>query len=269
MDTTRRASHVAGIIPVDGAKLNFGMPWHECLNPVAENYHAIEKTIMSAASAGCNTIWLVTYGGTQKIIKKRIGSWVYDPKSVWDPMLPFMHKKEIPVYYISINPKDRNRRDSYCWSILYGIRVADYVSRAVSKWVTPSNYLVLSPYSVVSDEYCEQIRPLLKQNKNLLPTYNGKTFFDDMFIPFSITHDNSKICRKWARQNYDLFTTDTRDVELFSQLDLTAYDKNDLTQYYNISTWEGYQNFLSSDYSKSLSKPKYMVTHKWRGLIKA
>jgi hypothetical protein len=29
-------------------------------------------------------------------------------------------RKEIPIYYIPIHPKDRDRRDSYGWSVLYG-----------------------------------------------------------------------------------------------------------------------------------------------------
>ena len=144
LETNNFSDHIAGIIPVAGLPLSFNMPWHDCLMPVHEDYHAIERAVHTAAMAGCNTIWVVLHRETQPLIKEKLGEWVYDPKTVWVPPKTYWNKREIPVYYVAINPRDRNRRDSHAWSCIYGAKVASYTSRKLSKWVIPKRFLVVS-----------------------------------------------------------------------------------------------------------------------------
>jgi hypothetical protein len=51
--------HLAGIIPVAGHKLDFGMEWDESLAPICPNYTLIENAVYECAWAGCDTIWIV------------------------------------------------------------------------------------------------------------------------------------------------------------------------------------------------------------------
>ena len=51
--------HLAGIIPVAGQPLEFNMPWHDSLMPIAPDYLALERSVVECAYAGCETIWIV------------------------------------------------------------------------------------------------------------------------------------------------------------------------------------------------------------------
>ena len=58
------------------------------------------------------------------------------------------HKKPIPIYYVPVHPKDRNKRDCLSWSVLYGATTAKRVSSALSKWTMTNQYYVSFPYGV-------------------------------------------------------------------------------------------------------------------------
>ena len=49
--------HLAGIIPIAGQSLNFGMPFPDCMLPIARDYTLIESAVVECAFAGCDTIW--------------------------------------------------------------------------------------------------------------------------------------------------------------------------------------------------------------------
>jgi hypothetical protein len=74
--------HLAGIVPVTGAPLDFNLPWHDSLIPVAQDYLAIEHAVYECACAGVNTIWVVCKEGTTPLIRHRLGDWVHDPVEV-------------------------------------------------------------------------------------------------------------------------------------------------------------------------------------------
>ena len=125
--------HLAGIIPVAGPKLDFNLPWHDCLMPIAKDYLAIERSVLECAYAGCETIWVICDDDMQPLIRHRLGDYVNDP--VW----VYRHfdrekgekKKLVPIQYVPIHPRDKNKRDCYGWSILYGAKVADKASKDV------------------------------------------------------------------------------------------------------------------------------------------
>ena len=51
--------HLAGIIPIAGQPLEYGMPYPDCLLPIAPDYTMIEAAVVEAAFAGCDTIWII------------------------------------------------------------------------------------------------------------------------------------------------------------------------------------------------------------------
>lgn len=260
--------HTAAIIPVAGQPLDFNMPWDDCLMPVAADYHLIERAVHTAAMSGCNTIWIVCYREMQPIIKKKLGQWVYDPFNVWNKEMPFMTKREVPLYYVAINPKDRRRRDSQAWSVLYGAKVAHKVCQKISTWVTPTRFLVVSPYGVMNESVMEQMRQTIRNNsQELLFTHNNKTFLDNTHLPFTFTGEHYNACNRYFNDIYSGCDTEKTFADVFSPIDTSNYIKQDAGWFYKVDNWADYLSFLRTEEAKTI-RPKYMVTHKWRGLVK-
>lgn len=268
METNNLSQHLAGIVPVAGLPLDYNMPWHDSLMPIHQNYHAVERAVHTAAMAGCQTIWVVLHRESQPLIKKKITSWVYDPVHVWQKPNPFFSKKEIPVYYVAINPKDRGRRDSQAWSTIYGARVASYISLKISRWVLPKRFLVVSPYGVSCEDSIRDARMELRSTKNVLFSNNGKTFLDNEHLPFTFDADGYKKCREAFKQNYSGTDDNKTFREIFSPIDTKSYNNINLNWFYNISHWDGYSSFLGSEHNKLCVRPKYLVSHKWWGFSK-
>lgn len=268
IETNLYSTHIAGIIPIAGIPLDFNMPWDDCLIPVHQNYHAVERAVHTAAVAGCSTIWIISYRETQPLIKKKIGEWVYDPESIWKPPNVFFNKKEIPIYYVAINPKDRRRRDSQAWSVLYGAKVSSYVSMKISRWVIPRKFLVVSPYGVIDEEAIKSSRDIICGQPNIYFESNGKSFLDNEHLPFTFTQQEYEECKKFFIERYTGDETKKTFYDIFSPINLMSYSKIEPKWFYNISTWDGYSKFIGSEYNKLCARPKYMVTHKWWGLVK-
>ena len=74
--------HLAGIVPVSGQQLDFKMPWHDAMMPIAQNYLAVERAVVECAYAGCETIWIICHDDIQPLIRYRLGDKVNDP--VWE-----------------------------------------------------------------------------------------------------------------------------------------------------------------------------------------
>ena len=131
--------HLAGIIPVAGQKLDFNFPWHDCLQPIAQDYLAVERAVWECACAGCETIWIVCHNDMQPLIRYRLGDYVQDP--LWTNkvrlQMPQEGERPIPIHYVPIHPKDRDKRDCLGWSVLYGALTAYWLSRTISQWVSP------------------------------------------------------------------------------------------------------------------------------------
>ena len=136
--------HMAGIIPVAGLVTDFNQQLPEVMMPVDAGFAAIQKSVYECAMVGCQTIWIVANNDLAPIIRNTVGEWIYDPVYYETKSLfPSENRKEIPIYYVPIHPKDRDKRDSYGWSILYGAYSAWLVAAKISKWV--SLYLQIVP----------------------------------------------------------------------------------------------------------------------------
>ena len=51
-------------------------------------------------------------------------------------------------------------------------------------------------------------------------------------------------------------------------VDTSTYTSVNCTWHFDVSSWDGYHAFLRSDVSSACTRPKYMVHHKWHGLVK-
>ena len=279
---SRSKIHLAGIIPVANLKTDMGIQTPEILLPVNTSFTAIQKSVFECAMAGCNTIWIVANDDLAPIVRKIVGEWVYDPVYFNKPVaFSSEQRKEIPIYYIPIHPKDRDRRDSYGWSILYGAYSAWKVAFKLSKWITPDKYYVSFPMSTYDVHSIREYRPLIKHKENnFFLSYDGDTVKNNKPIAFTFTGEDFKQCRRsvnkqttreylppsgdqqyptqkiplserWSARQFTLQT-------IFKEVNEKNATKIDLSWYYDISSWSGYRDFLASDFS--VEKPSEALT---------
>jgi hypothetical protein len=276
--------HLAGIIPLANIDSEHKLETPEVLLPVSDGLTAIQKSVFECAMAGCNTIWIIANDDIAPIIRKIVGEWTYDPV-YYHTSAKFSseQRKEIPIYYVPVHPKDRNRRDSYGWSVLYGAYSAWKVAYKISQWVTPDKYFVSFPMAAYDIYSIRGYRKLINhRDNNFFLSYDGETVKDNKPIAFTFTGDDFKQCRRsvnkattreylppspgtqypkqkiplkdrWSARQFNFQT-------VFKQVSEESATKVDLEWYYDLSDWAGYRNFLASNFSietppEHLTKP--------------
>ena len=274
--------HLAGIIPIANMNTSHTLETPEVLLPISDGFTAIQKSVFECAMAGCNTIWIIANDDMSPIIRKIIGEWTYDPV-YYNTKTKFSseQRKEIPIYYAPIHPKDRNRRDSYGWSVLYGAYSAWKVSHKISQWVTPDKYYVSFPMAVYDIYRIRGYRKLINHRQNnFFLCHDGDTVKNNKPIAFTFTGEDFKQCRRsvnkattreylppspgtqypsqkiplqerWSARQFSFQT-------VFEQVSEESATKIDLEWCYDISDWGGYRDFLASDFSIE-TPPKYLT----------
>lgn len=277
-------THLAGIIPIANLKTDFDISTPEVLLPINAGFTAIQKSVFECALAGCRTIWIVANDDLAPIIRNIVGEWVYDPVYYSRPSkFNSEQRKEIPIYYVPIHPKDRDRRDSYGWSVLYGVYSAWRVANNISKWISPEKYYISFPLGAYDIYQIRQYRRLISDSENnFFLMFNGAGVKENKPIAFTMTGEDFKKCRRsvnkkttkeflppgtgqqypseklplekrWSARYFDF-----KDV--FGEIGEEKATKVDLDWYYDISSWRGYRNFLASNFSietppEALTKP--------------
>jgi len=278
-----RHTHVAGIIPLANLNADLGMAINDCLTLVDSGFTAIQKSVFECAMAGCQTIWIIANDDVAPIIKKLIGEWVYDPVyySRQYTVFPSEHRKEIPIYYVPIHPKDRSRRDSYGWSVLHGINSAWRTSNILSHWVVPHKYFVTFPMSAYNVYALKKFRAKISDfENNFFLTHEGKTVKDNIPLAFTMFGEDYIHCRRYVnktttkeylnpgpdekypqkklplseRWSARQFGFDT----IFAKVNEKNAHKEELEWYYDISKWTGYQAFMGSE--NFIQKPSNNLT---------
>ena len=294
--TDLKSFHLAGIIPTAGQPMDFNFPWHDCLVPISSDFLAIERAVLECATVGCETIWVVCHSDMQPLLKHRLGESVQDP--VWisrkHDLFPSSSKKEIPIYYVEIHPKDQDRRDSLVWSILYGSKVAKKICHSLSQWVMPNKFYVSFPHSVYPSQHLRKYRSEISNHGNFFVlTDKGDSILEDYYVGFAFEASElgGLIKHFWDKQTgkYDPSqpVTDRRDgkfitkmlpieerysgrhfkiMDIFKKLDNSKkIFKIEMEWYYDISSWDNLCNYLSSEHRKVLKKPKlpFLSGRKW------
>ena len=259
-----KAFHLAGIIPVAGQPLDFDLPWHDSCMPVAQNYLAVERAAIECAYAGCETIWVVCHDDMQPLIRHRMGDYVQDPNWVQNPHVwynPEDYRKEIPIFYVPVHPKDREKRDCLSWSILHGANVAYNTSGQMSKWLTPDRYYVSFPYGVYPPMAVKKHRSSISRDDGFFISYDGKTIKDGEYLGFTF---NSKDYFKFLTTiKTDLLKRSPildpkKDFSLdlvFQEANLENSDIIEVNWYYNVDSWENYCQYIASEESKKIHRP--------------
>ncbi len=189
---------MAGIVPIANLKTDHENPLAEVLLPVDNGLTAIQKSVYECALAGCSTIWIVANDDLAPIIRHTIGDWIYDPV-YYNRMSKFSshERKEIPIYYVPIHPKDRDRRDSYGWSVLCGQITAWHTCHRISTWLTPDKYYVSFPLGLFDFSVIRENRKLIRDKKNnFFFTFNNKSIKDNLPLSFTMFGEDFKKCRR-------------------------------------------------------------------------
>lgn len=266
--------HLSGIIPIANYSVGLELSFPDLLLPVANGFNLIQKSVHECAIAGCNTIWIIANDDLAPIVRKTVGDWVYDPvyyKRDLESKFYSQLRKEIPIYYVGIKPKDQNKRDSYGWSIIEGIHAAYMTSLKISKWLTPEKYYISFPFGIYDIYFIRQHRKLIKdKSRNLFFKYNGQSVVDNQYLPFTMTGEDFKQCRRainkkttreylpplpnqqypsqklplherWSARHFTL-------SDIYSILDDKKRQSIELDWFYDLSDWEQYRKYLSSNY---------------------
>ena len=275
--------HLAGIIPVSGLTTDFNIDTPEVLLPVDAGFTAIQKSVYECALAGCNTIWIVANQDLAPIVRHRVGEWTYDP--IYFNRRQYgegsENRREIPIYYAPIHPKDIGRRDSYGWSVLNGIYTSWRVANHISKWVVPDKYFISFPMAAYDINIIRKNRKLINEpNSNFFLSHKKKTISNNIPLPFTMAGQDYIKCRRdvnqkttkefynteegeqypsrrlpleerWSAKNFDL-------SEVFEQLKVPAASKVEVEWFYDISSWDQYRDYLGSDFL--IKKPHDVLT---------
>ena len=284
---SRPKLHLAGIIPVANLKTDFNLITPDVLTPITAGFTAIQKSVFECAMAGCNTIWIVANDDLAPVVREVVGEWIYDPVYYSRPSrFSSEERKEIPIYYVPVHPKDRDRRDSYGWSVLYGAHSAWRVASRISRWIIPDKYYVSFPMSAYNVYSIREHRQLIAHKENnFFLSHDGDTIKDNISIAFTFTGEDFKQCRRsvnkqttreflpplpgeqypsqkrplnerWSARHFDFQT-------IFERVSEKNAKTINLDWHYDISNWCGYRDFLASDFC--IEKPPDHLTkpHKY------
>ena len=279
------AFHLAGVVPVAGQPLDFDFPWHDSLQPIGQNYLAVERAVVECAYAGCNTIWVVCNDDMQPLIRHRLGEYIQDPVFVERRHYhgPTMVQKQIPIYYVPIHSKDLGKRDCLSWSVLYGALTAYHISKKISKWTVPQKFYTAFPYGVYDPAFVREHRRVISSAKNFFISHEGKTVRDNEYLGFSFGEEEfieyRKIVRRegtgrmvpgqeyggreelplherWSARN---FTLD----KVFGSAILEDSNVVEAPWYKRIDNWDGLRDFLSSEFKLERPSKKLFSYKEW------
>jgi len=278
-----RKIHMAGVIPVSGIETDMETVYPEVILSIDKGYTAIQKSVFECAMAGCSTIWIVANEDLAPIVRKVVGDWIYDP--VYMSRLHFGEgnesRKEIPIFYCPIHPKDVGRRDSYGWSILNGVYSAWKVGNEISKWLIPEKYYISFPMSIFNIYDIRAHRSKISdRNANFLMSYEGKTVLDNVPLSFTMFNKDYINCRRSVNKatTKDFYNTEEGEIypsrrlplkerwsaksfslnQVLSELDTTDAFLYNVDWYGDLSTWQGYLDYLSSE--NLFKKPHELLT---------
>jgi hypothetical protein len=247
----------------------------------------IEAAVIEAAFAGCDTIWIVCNDDIAPMVRYRIGDFIQDPVHFYnkfDP-LPSQRRKRISIFWVPVHAKDRYKRDCLSWSILHGAIASLKVASQLSKWLIPDKYYVSFPYGIIDPRELQKVRRKIRSKNNFYISHEGKTVQDNNYSSFTFGKEEFILYRRNVRKGTGKYTTEVTDErglprsklpleerwsarffepkDVFTGVDVTTGYQHEVTQFYNLSNWEEYRNYMSSDLARDTQRPtKELFTYR-------
>lgn len=229
--------------------------------PINRGYSAIQRAVVECAYAGCETIWITLSAGQEPLVRSLLGDFVEDP--VWyhrsKEKYPKEHRKQIPIFYVPLHPKDAGRRDCASWGIINSAMASYYTSKKISNWMLPTKYYVAFPYGVYEPSAVRKYRNIISTvDRAFYLSYNSKTIGDGEMLGFTFDTRSFVRVRKQFRDLEKTRRNNTpRPARFFTFKDVFNIVEPSLTEgaeivnverYSDISFWNGYVDYMSSPY---------------------
>ena len=273
------------IVPVAGMSTDFGMEWDASLIPVAPNYTALEATVYECLHAGCSSIWIVANDDVAPLLRHRLGEWSTDIDSIQrGTYVRFGTEKhqEVPIYYVPIHPRHRGKIDNYAWSAIYGVNVAYWVMTKMGRWSQPHQYYISFPMGMLDPKEVLKHRSQIRKNPRLYFSHEGKTVKDGVPLSFVLDPEEWRRAKRkivtnsavWKAPEEGPYPTEKLPPE--EQLVSLSYGLADvfgdgddapiqeMKSFYDLTNWDGYVKFISSELGKKTKRPNTNTMYRGR-----
>ena len=241
--------NLAGIIPVAGYATDIDLPWHHVTMPFDKNKVLIQNSVYTCAMAGCRSIWIICNDDIQPLIKSIVGDQIQDPVYKFRSFTKFAgdHKKTIPVFYVPVPIRDRQRRDNIAWSAIYGCLLSNKIFGQLSTYVAPDQFFISWPYAMLDSSAFREHRPSI-QKKSMLFDCGGKNIFTGDFLPVVCNIEEIKKIKKYCYglQNpygANQLLSELEPHELFAELRKTEIVEVECN-YTRVASWADYCSLL-------------------------
>jgi len=277
--------NMPAIVPVAGMSTDFGMEWDASLIPVAPNYTALEATVYECLHAGCSSIWIVANDDVAPLLRHRLGEWSTDIDSIQrGTYVRFGTEKhqEVPIYYVPIHPRHRGKIDNYAWSAIYGVNVAYWVMSKMGRWSQPHQYYISFPMGMLDPKEVLKHRSQIRKNPRLYFSHEGKTVKDGVPLSFVLDPEEWRRAKRkivtnsavWKAPEEGPYPTEKLPPE--EQLVSLSYGLADvfgdgddapiqeMKSFYDLTNWDGYVKFISSELGKKTKRPNTNTMYRGR-----
>jgi hypothetical protein len=277
--------NMPAIVPVAGMNTDFGMEWDASLMPVAPNYTALEATVYECLHAGCSSIWIVANDDVAPLLRHRLGEWATDIDSIQrGTYVRFGTEKhqEVPIYYVPIHPRHRGKIDNYAWSAIYGVNVAYWVMTKMGRWSQPHQYYISFPMGMLDPKEVLKHRSQIRKNPRLYFSHEGKTVKDGVPLSFVLDPEEWRRAKRkivtnsavWKAPEEGPYPTEKLPPE--EQLVSLSYGLADvfgdgddapiqeMKSFYDLTNWDGYVKFISSELGKRTKRPNTNTMYRGR-----
>lgn len=255
------------------------MPYPGILLPIAQDYTMIEAAIVEAAMAGCNTIWVVCNDDISPIVRHRVGDYIQDPIHFYNNygQNPNDRRIRIPIFWVPIHPKDRDKRDCLSWSVLHGALTSLKISTRISKWMIPDKYYVSFPHGIFDPRPIAKLRKQIKSKNNFYVASDENVVSDNYYTSFTFGKEEFIRYRRNVRKGTGAYTSDVKNdrgiprsklpiedrwsarffelKDVFHGADDTGAYRYQTEEFYNISNWEEYRTYMGSELSRKFQRP--------------
>lgn len=280
-ETKSKANNLVGIIPISGHdSFDFEQPWPNCMMPIGPAYSLLEAAVVECAYAGCKSIWIVVNDDIAPLVRNTLGNWCGDPVWAWRTMdpVPAESKRKIPIYYTSVNPKDRHKRDCLAWSVIHGALTAFKIFDQLSSHMTPSKYYVSFPHGFFPAYQIREHRKAIASSQNCYISFNGETVKDGRMTSFTFGKEEWLEFRRVIRTgtgrrvpgsniNDDLLLPPEERwsaryfplQKVFDALNLEASHEIPVEDYFDITNWQEYTDFIAASRLINIRKPSKSI----------
>lgn len=266
--------NIAGIIPAFGFSKQFEFPWPDCMIPIADRYHAIQRSILECSCVGCGTIWIVAKTEEIPLIRKVVGDFVMDIsyRISCDKKQETERRIEYnSIMFVPLDIRDKDRKDSMPWAIVHGMTTSYKIGRMLSRWNVPQLYYISFPLGLydpfVGMRQRTSIRIPSEENRRFFLSYDGKTVRDGLYLGFNLyAHDFFLLRKAFLAKatkggytdihgRYRKFDKEDRYTGRFFELsdifNILSTDNatiHEVDEYYQIDDWQKYAwEYMNND----------------------